>query len=441
MNRRTFLIRGTSFLAVGAALPAVLQRAVFAGTLDGVTAATGSKTLVVVQLEGGIDGLNTVIPYGDANYRTLRPTIGAVADAPVTLDDRYALHPSLAPLKAIWDAGKLAIVHGVGYPNPDLSHFKSMAIWHTADPRGTPADGWLGKCLQPISGPVVNPLAGFAQGTSLPASLRSVTTPVAVVESVAAYKLQSSYGSAADATKRQATLQKLYAAYPADAPYGLLLEGTADSALTSSTALQAVDKTYQSGTTYPGNGFANGLKLIAEAITTDLGVRVAYIKIGGWDTHSGENAAIQRLLTTLADGLKAFYDDLAAKGRLSDVLVMTWSEFGRRAKENASGGTDHGTANVQFLFGGSVRGGHHGAAPSLTSLDGNGNFKFSTDFRSTYATALGGWLGVDPAPVLGGSYPTLPLLDTALPAPPTSPAARVLLPALLRGSARSPGSW
>jgi uncharacterized protein (DUF1501 family) len=431
MRRRSFLIKGTSLLALGSALPPVLGRSAFAGALDRVNAATAMKTLVVVELNGGIDGLNVVIPLNNSAYQAARPNLNVVEATAVPLGSGFGLHAALAPLKTLaWDTGRMAIVHGVGNLTPNLSHFSSQKIWYTADPTSQQYEGWLGRYLNEVV--VTNePFAGVAASSAVPVSLRSNTVTSAAIASVSSYQLQSSYGSTADANLRRAKVPLNYAAYPTVEPWGALLQSTSASATATSAAVLAGSPyTPAPGVTYPASGLGNGLKLIAQLITSDLGVRVAYISTGGWDTHSDQLPTMQTLLTGLNDSLAAFYSDLSAKGYLNNILIMTTSEFGRRVRENGAPGsgvygTDHGTSNFQLFLGGAVRGGFYGSFPSLTNLDSSGNPVSSTDFRATYATAIGSWLGADPAAVLGGTFATLPLIGSVA-------APQIRLPFVLR---------
>jgi uncharacterized protein (DUF1501 family) len=429
VNRRSF-IKGASVLALGFAMPAVLERAVFARALDGVSAASVDRTLVVIELNGGIDGLNVVIPLNNAAYRSARPNLNVVEATALPLTSDLGLNayleqpgaagqPAALLKSAVWDANKLAIVLGVGNLTPNLSHFSSQKIWYTADPSQKASEGWLGKYFdEDVTSSTDEPFAGLGASASLPLALRSPTIAVPAISSVNAYQLQSSFGSPTDANLRRAKVPLLYQAYPTGLPFGLVLEDTAASATATSAALVGQTYTPATGVVYPNSGLGNGLKLIAQVLTANLGLRVAYVSTGGWDTHSTQLTTMQTLLTGLSQALTAFYKDISAKGFLNKVMIMTTSEFGRRVKENGSAGgggnygTDHGTANFQFFIGGAVRGGIYGAWPSLSSLDSGGNMYSNTDFRQTYATAISSWLGADHVPVLGASYNSLDFIGT-----------------------------
>jgi uncharacterized protein (DUF1501 family) len=392
-------------VAMGAAVPGVFGRAVAAGMLDGVTApSVAGRKLILVQLAGGNDGLNTVIPYADDAYRAARPNIGVTGESVVRLDERFGLHPNLAALQGLWQAGHLAIVQGVGYPDPNLSHFTSMHVWQTASPDGKEIGGWLGRYLDALEAQQHDPFMGFNVGTRVSPELTTGATPLLSLASVDQYQPRFTGG---DAPQRQQALLKLYESYPATAPYAALLETSADDAMQTSQQLQTLSAAYQPAVDYPQTSFASGLQLLASVIASDQPLRVGHVTLGGFDTHAKEDPTHEQLMQTLAEGLSAFFADLEAHGAADDVLVMTWSEFGRRVGENASGGTDHGTAAPLFVLGSGVKGGLYGDAVSLTQLDDNRNLRFTTDFRSVYSTVIEGWMQTDPAPVLGDAFPSL----------------------------------
>ncbi|HXG37030.1 MAG TPA: DUF1501 domain-containing protein [Dehalococcoidia bacterium] len=410
LTRRHFLRNGAALVTLGAAVPAVFRRSLLAGLLDGVAAAESlARSLVIVQLAGGNDGLNTIIPYSDGTYRTLRPNLGVPEGQIIPLDSRVGLHPKLAPLASRWQAGQLAIVEGVGYPSPNLSHFQSILIWQTANPDGRATDGWAGRYLAALEQQEHDPFHGFNIGTAPSRELSAAGASVVSAANASDYALQSS-GNQAEDQARQQTLLKLYESYPAQAPYGALLETTLEDALQTSAEVQQISASYQPAVQYPQNPFASGLQFLAGILAAKPTLRVAHITIGGFDTHSRQQADHEQLLETVAGGLDAFLQDLEAHNRADGVVVMTWSEFGRRPGENASLGTDHGTAAPLFVLGKPVKGGFYGEPTSLTGLDNNGNLSFTTDFRSVYATVLENWLGADSSAVLGERFTLLGFL-------------------------------
>ena len=408
LNRRDFVKGGVALVSIGTTANSFLKGAVaFAAQNPAYVARAGKeRILILVQLAGGNDGLNTVVPAGDPVYPGVRKVIGHKLDAVLPLEEGFGLAPQLTGLKGLWDGGKLAIIRGVGYPGQDYSHFKSMAIWEAGDPKLELSNGWLGRSLDALESQAHDPFFGFNVGSRTPPELRAERISIPCVTNPADYGLKVK-GKSVDSDPRSATLMKLYEQYPANSRFGVLLETTADTAVESSKALAAVAANYTPAVEYPDTSFGQGLSLLAETIIGGLGIRVGHITLGGFDTHNNEAEEHADLMATLDEGLSAFYQDLAAQGRADDVLVLTWSEFGRRVQENANKGTDHGSASVLFALGNGVKGGFYGDQPSLTRLVDNGNLSFTTDFRSVYATVIEGWLGTPSAPLLGKQWPTI----------------------------------
>lgn len=414
LTRRAMIKDGLLAVSAGMIMPSVFSRAVRAASnaaSEGshwAQAAQG-KTLIVVQMAGGNDGLNTIIPYTDGAYYQARPTLGIHQADAIVLNDRLAMHSALKSLQPLWQQNKLAIVEGVGYPNPNLSHFAAMDIWQTLDLSGQGATGWLGKYVAGMVDKDGHPFQSLAVGTALPTALNAINADVPVVADPKTYRLQPDAalrqaGEVSLADARVQTLLKLYSTYPNSAPYAALLDATAQTAVQGSKTLDTVTSQYTSSVTYPTSNFAKGLQVLAEVIVQGLGLRVGYVTLGGFDTHGEQSDTHTKLLTDLADGLAAFYADLTAHNAADNVVVMTWSEFGRRVEENASQGTDHGTAAPLFVLGNSVQGGVYGEPPDVSKLDNYGNLIYTTDFRSVYATVLDRWLGAPSAAVLGGSF-------------------------------------
>jgi len=357
-----------------------------------------------VQMAGGNDGLNTVIPFTDPLYRQVRPTLGIPDSQVLHLDTRLGFHPNLQPLKTLWDAGHLAIVEGVGYPNQSLSHFQAMDIWQTLDLDGAGSEGWLGKLVAGWVDSDGHPFKALDIGVQTAQALSSISAPVPTLASVNTYRLYPDPADVDGGNARLQALMNLYNSYPKTSPYAALLDTTALNAQDGSRQLHEASVSYQPAVTYPAGPFAAGLKVLAEAIVQGLGLRVGYVTLGGFDTHANQQTTHDALMKMLADGLFAFYTDLAHHGKADKVVMMTWSEFGRRVEENGSLGTDHGTAAPMFILGNPVNKGIFGEPPSLSSLDNNGNLKYTTDFRSVYATVLDRWLGASSKDVLGGSF-------------------------------------
>jgi uncharacterized protein (DUF1501 family) len=408
LTRRDFVKSGLAVVSVGAFMPTIFTRAIAAAASDKSLSSAGaapSKTLVIIQLAGGNDGLNTVIPYADAHYHQLRPNLGIPADQVVPLNAHLGLHPSLKAFKALWDAGSLAVVENVGYDHPSLSHFQAMDIWQTADPTTARHSGWLSTLVGGSVDSDGHPFRALGVAPSLPPALCCPAVPPPALGSLADYRLQPDPRYANGKAAREDALNRLYASYRAPAPYAALLEATSVTAEQSSQQLQDAVARHQPAATanYPKGGLGDGLKLLSALISQDLGLRVGYVILGGFDTHSTQAKHHAQLLQTLADGVAAFQADLAAHGKADDVVTMTWSEFGRRAAENASAGTDHGTAAPLFVFGKGVKGGVYGDPADLGKLD-NGNLRFGTDFRSVYATVLENWLQADSTAILGQRF-------------------------------------
>ena len=409
LSRRAMIKDGLLVVSAGMVMPSIFSRGVAsarAQSLEGshIAQAAGDRTLIVVQMAGGNDGLNTVVPFTDPLYHQMRPTIGVQEANVLQLDSRLGLHPNLQSLKSLWDAGHMAIVEGVGYPNQSLSHFQAMDIWQTLDLNGNGSEGWLGKLVSGWVDSDGHPFKALDIDVQTAQALSSISTPVPTLANVKSYQVYPDPADRDGGNARLQALMKLYNSYPKTAPYAALLDTTALNAQDGSRQLREADAQYQPAVTYPTGAFAEGLKILAETIVSGLGLRVGYVTLGGFDTHANQVQTHNTLMTTLAQGLSAFYTDLEKHGKADNVVVMTWSEFGRRVEENGSLGTDHGTAAPLFVLGNPVNKGIFGEPPSLSSLDANGNLKYTVDFRSVYATVLDRWLGASSKDVLGGSF-------------------------------------
>jgi len=411
-SRRDFVKGGVALVSIGTTANSFLKGAVaFAAENRGyVVDPNNKKTLILVQLAGGNDGLNTCIPISDPTYRSTRSTLAIPESSILPLDQGFGLHPALVAMKGLWDSGKLAVVRGVGYPEQNYSHFKSMAIWQAGDPKMQLDNGWLGRTLEKLESEQHDPFVGFNIGSSTPEEMRTPRIAVPSVRDPADYGVKVGGKLAEPTHARTATMLKLYEQYPSSSPYGVLLETTADSAISSSKMLQDAEKTYAPAVEYPDSSFASGLSVLAEAVVADLGMRVGHITLGGFDTHNNQASEHQDLMETLDAGLSAFYADLEAHGKADDVLVLTWSEFGRRVQQNANGGTDHGAGSMIFALGNGVKRGLYGDAPNLAALVDNGNVPYTTDFRRVYATVIEGWLGVPHEELLGQRWEQLGFL-------------------------------
>lgn len=426
-TRREFLNR-LLFLTAGASAPFFLSRTTWALDEQPAGAMTRSlpgmrdgRILVVIQLGGGNDGLNTVVPYAMDEYHRARRTLGLVNDRVLKLTDVIGLHPGLGKLRALYDRGRLAIVQGVGYPNPDRSHFRSMDIWQTADPASAAVTcGWLGRYLDNACpgcdprGKRVNPMAGINIGGWMPVALKSARGLSIALNDPDSFRWQPLAGSERDRQQSAETfarLNRVVARNLADPQVARLdfLSRVAMNAQLSSDRVRDVARKFNRGQGgYPPTGLGRQLQQVSQFIACEMPTRLYYVSLGGFDTHANQSGAHERLLNELAEACAAFDRDLENRDQAGQVLVMTFSEFGRRVAENASGGTDHGAAAPLFVFGGKVKGGIYGAHPSLAAdqLD-RGDVRFHTDFRQVYATVLENWLGAKAPPILGGAFAKL----------------------------------
>ncbi|HLH69698.1 MAG TPA: DUF1501 domain-containing protein [Candidatus Dormibacteraeota bacterium] len=413
LRRRDFLKAGLVFgagaagLAAGyAAVPDAFAQAVYAATTNG---AGNDRVLVMIQLAGGNDGLRTVIPLQDPALHDLRPKLAATSvGSALPITDEFGLNQNLRGIKQLWDQGRVAIVQGVGYPNPSFSHFESIRIWETGDPTRRQVDGWLGRTLAKSYDSQGHPLTGCACGTAdVPGALRDLQATLTVIDN------QRSFGFTGGSEVEEA-VGALYRNTPGI--YGALFDTAMATARDAVAALRAAEAKYQPQATYSDrqplvypskNQLAAALQLAAELIVTGTGVKLLHVTLGGFDTHYTELTRQDDLMAYLDAAVSAFFQDLDAHGQADRVLVATWSEFGRRPRENASGGTDHGTAAPLLLIGGPVRGGLYGEAPSLTELDATDNLRYTVDFRSVYQEILGPYLGADPKEILGGTFERL----------------------------------
>jgi uncharacterized protein (DUF1501 family) len=405
LTRRDLLSRGALLVAAGLTAPSFIARAALA--LNSQAAASSSaKILVALQLSGGNDGLNTLVPYGQQAYYDLRPRLAITPGDVLPITDSLGLHPRMSSLKRLYDQGLVAIVQGVGYPNPNRSHFRSMDIWHSARPDTFERSGWLGRYIAACQCSQDNALPAISVGDQLNTMFWTETTLVPAVASIGAFSFLTDTKYKNDRTFQMQTLQNIYSQAGNWSPYESLIRRGTLQALAGSDELQRVAASYQSPVKYPANnGLANQLKLVAQVIAGNLGTRLFSVSMGGFDTHANQKDHHAQLLGQLGEAIDAFMQDLANMKRQDDVTIMTFSEFGRRVKQNGSGGTDHGTAEPMFIIGNSVKGGLYGTYPSLENLDANGDLQFTADFRSVYAGVLKDVVGMaDPTPVLGGSF-------------------------------------
>ena len=389
-------------------MPDVFARAVLAAKSAAVQ---NDKVLVMIQLGGGNDGLQTVIPITSSQYKDFRPQLSAVAAKAQPISKDLGLHENLKGVKKPFDAGQVAIVQGVGYPTPSFSHFDSIRVWETADPTRRQQDGWLGSAIAKNYDSAGHPLVGCACGTTnVPGMLRDLQATLTVIDDVKTFGFQGGQNV-------ENVMGTLYKSTPGI--YGALFDSAMSTVRDTVAQLRTSASKYTPKGNYSDkvnlvysskNQLAAALQLAAELIVTGTGVKVLHVTLGGFDTHYTELNRHDALMAYLDSAITAFHDDLTAYGMADRVMIATWSEFGRRPRENASGGTDHGTASPIFLIGDGVKGGLYGETPNLAKLDQLGNLAYSVDFRAVYQEILASHLGVDAKEILGQSFDRVPFV-------------------------------
>ena len=361
------------------------------------------KTVVVLQLSGGNDALNTVIPYNDGQYYDNRPFVNIPQDQVLKLDDKLGLNPALAPIKALWDEGNVALINGVGYPSPNRSHFRSMDVWHTAESEEVGEDGWLGRAIRELDPQAENVLTGVNFGRGLPRALYAKGVPVASVGNLETYGL---FPDIKDEAARNLALEaftQMYGGSGRDVIANFISQ-TGTDALKGADILRVAPRQYSSSVEYADNPIAENMKSIAQVMTAGLGTRVYYTQHGSFDTHASELTSHAKLWQDVSGAVGDFMDDMKEHDMDKDVVVLLFSEFGRRIRDNGAG-TDHGSGGVAFVIGGDVNGGMYGDFPSLDDdKQMEGDLHFSNDFRSTYSTIAERWLGIDPVTTTNGQY-------------------------------------
>lgn len=404
-TRRDFLktsLTAGSLVSCGLTVPSFLGRTAAASPPADKKGAKDTL-LVVVQLTGGNDGLNTVVPYADPEYAKLRPTLKLQKSQLKKVNDHIGLHPSLAGLAGLLEDQALCIVQGVSYPNPDQSHFRSMDIWQAGSTARNLTEGWIGKALKGLPATPAFHLAG--NNETSPLAFAGAPARVPTISSLKDFQLQTVSASSGDRKQQRSVIEGVMPSMAKPASPNLLdfVQRTAVQTYASSRRLQEVASNYQPKVPYPNTPLAEHLKLAAQLIDGGTGARVFYVSIDGFDTHANQQLAHANLLTQVSEAMTAFYKDMAARGHKDRLLLMTFSEFGRRAHENGSRGTDHGSAAPMFLVGGRIKAGAVGKHPSLTDLQFD-NLKHDIDFRQVYAAILDGWLGVSSKEVLGKEF-------------------------------------
>lgn len=360
--------------------------------------------LVVLQLTGGNDYLNTVIPYTDPRYRDNRPAVGVPEEKILKLNDTVGLHPTMGPLQNLYQQGKLAILHGVGYANSPRSHFRSMDIWHTCEPDKLGTEGWLGRATKEIDPNKENVVTAVSFGPSLPRALALPTVPVACVDDLESFGLLTGIN---EVEQRDKILDRFTRLYSPTIGSGAVMDYLGQTGLDSMKAadiLKVAPESYSSNVEYPDTTIAGKLKGIAQVHQAGLGTRVFYCDHGSFDSHSNQIGMHDKLWLDVAQAVESFFDDLRENGAGDNVIMLMFSEFGRRVHDNGSG-TDHGAGGVAFVLGEGVKGGEYGEYPSTRPEDlEQGDLVPAMDFRSVYSTIAEDWMGLDAQPLVGGVF-------------------------------------
>ena len=375
-----------------------------------MTSPANAKTVVVIQLSGGNDALNTVIPYNNEHYYDLRPQVNISQDNVLKINDELGFNPSMAPIKRLWDEGNVAVINGIGYPSPNRSHFRSMDVWHTAEPDTISNEGWLGRAIRQIDPDGENVITGVNFGRGLPRALYAKDVPVASVGTLENYGLMTDMKNEAARNLALEAFSQMYGGSGKDT-IAQFISQTGLDALKGADILRAAPRQYSSTVEYAHTPIAQNLKSISQVMSADLGTRVFYTQHGSFDTHSGELSAHSKLWQDVSEAVGDFTDDLKEHGQLDDTLIMMFSEFGRRIKDNGAG-TDHGSGGSAFVIGGAVNGGTYGEFPSLRSEDQiEGDMRFNNDFRITYSTIADRWLSLDPVHIANGTFEQFDFVD------------------------------
>ena len=373
---------------------------------------TKDPVLVILQLSGGNDALNTVIPYSNPLYQDNRPKVGIPEDQVLPINDSIGFHPAMGPIKKLYDEGKVAIIQGIGYPNPSRSHFRSMDIWHTCEPTKVGDEGWVGRAIRDIDPQKDNVLTGVNFGRGLPRALAVPGVPVASVGNLETYGVLTGIEAEDQRLMALETFSRTYSPMLGKGPVLSYFAQTGLDALKGADILSTALDNYTSSVQYGNDDVAQYMRNIVQTNLANLGTRVLYTTApyNSFDTHAGELANHTRLWTQTAQAIGAFYDDLKEHNATDNVVLFVFTEFGRRVHDNGSG-TDHGAGGHAFVIGDAVKGGLYGEYPSLEAGKlMEGDLHYNNDFRGTYATLLERWMGLDSKPIVGGSFEQLDFL-------------------------------
>jgi uncharacterized protein (DUF1501 family) len=373
---------------------------------------TKDPILVILQLSGGNDALNTVIPYSDPLYRDNRPKVGIPEDQVLPINNSIGFHPAMAPIKKLYDEGKVAIIQGIGYPKPSRSHFRSMDIWHTCEPEKVGDEGWVGRAIRDIDPKKENVLTGVNFGRGLPRALAVAGVPVASVGNLETYGVLTGIEAEDQRTMALETFSRTYEPMLGKGPVLSYFAQTGLDALKGADILSTALDNYASTVKYGNDDVAQYMRNIVQTNLANLGTRILYTTApyNSFDTHAGELANHTRLWSQTSQAISAFYDDLKEHNATDNVVLFVFTEFGRRVHDNGSG-TDHGAGGHAFVIGDKVKGGLYGEYPSLEAGKlMEGDLHFNNDFRGTYATLLERWMGLDSKPIVGGTFEQLDFL-------------------------------
>ncbi|SVB09437.1 uncharacterized protein METZ01_LOCUS162291 [marine metagenome] len=375
-----------------------------------MTASKKDPVLVVLQLTGGNDYLNTVIPYSNPLYRDNRPVVNVPEGKELQLDDKAAFHPEMAPIKNLYDKGQVAVIHGVGYPDSPRSHFRSMDIWHTCEPDKLGTEGWLGRATKDIDPNKENVLTTVSFGAALFRALVMPGVPVACVDDLDSYGLLPGITEQTQRTKILSRFERLYSPVMGSSAVMDYMGQTGLDTLEGADILKEAPKMYSSTIEYPDTGIAAKLKGISQIHQAGFGTRVLYCDHGSFDSHSNQIGMHDKLWKDVSEAVECFFDDLKEHDAADNVVMLMFTEFGRRVHDNGSG-TDHGAGGAAFVIGDAVKGGQYSEFPSLEANQlEQGDVVPNHDFRSIYSVLLEDWMGLDAKPIVEGSFEKLPFL-------------------------------
>ncbi len=369
-----------------------------------MTSTKKDPVIVVLQLTGGNDYMNTVIPYNDSLYYDNRPAVGYAQDQIIKIDDELGFMPTMGPIKELYDQGKVAVIHGVGYADSPRSHFRSMDIWHTCEPDKVGIEGWAGRLARELDPNKENVLTAINFGHGLPRALVVPGVPVAAIADLSNYGVLTGISDVDQRSKALDLFARMYSPAVGAGMVTDYLRSTGMEAMTGADIVKVAPEQYSSSVEYPNSPIAAHLKDIAQVYLADLGTRIFYTQHASFDTHAGEAGAHPKLWQDISEGVSAFFEDLHAHGEGDNVIMYLFTEFGRRVRDNGSG-TDHGAAGGAFVIGDRVEGGMYGEMPSRKPEDlEQGDLVPNYDFRGGYTTILEDWFGLDAKPIVNGAF-------------------------------------